>query len=66
MSCGVGDRHLSDLALLWLWHRLAAAALIRLLAGTSYAAGTALKKDKKGKKRQIKKYLINLVPLATA
>ena len=24
VSCGVGHRHGSDLALLWLWHRLAA------------------------------------------
>ena len=27
MSCSVGHRHSSDLALLWLWHRLAAVAL---------------------------------------
>jgi len=26
MSCGVGGRHNSDLALLWLWHRPAAMA----------------------------------------
>ena len=32
MSCGVGRRRGSDLALLWLWRRLAAAALIRPLA----------------------------------
>ena len=30
MSCGVG--HSSDLALLWLWRRLAAAAVTQLLA----------------------------------
>jgi len=49
MSCGVGHRHGSDLALLWLWHRLA--ALIQPLAWEPpYAAGAALKKtkDKKG------------------
>ena len=28
MSCGVGHRHGSDPALLWLWHRLAAVAHI--------------------------------------
>ena len=32
LSCGVGHRHGSDLALLWLWCRLEAAALIRPLA----------------------------------
>ena len=31
MSCGVGHRHGLDKALLWLWFRLAAAALIQLL-----------------------------------
>ena len=32
VSCGVGRRHGSDPALLWLWLRLAAEALIRPLA----------------------------------
>ena len=32
MSCGVAYRHGSDPALLWLWHELAAAALIGPLA----------------------------------
>ena len=32
MGCGACSRHGSDLVLLWLWHRLAAAALIRPLA----------------------------------
>ena len=32
MSCGVGDRCCSDLALLWLWHRPEAAAPIQPLA----------------------------------
>ena len=32
VSCGVGRRHGSDLALLWLWCRLAAVALIGALA----------------------------------
>uniref|UniRef100_A0A8D0Z604 Glycine cleavage system H protein n=1 Tax=Sus scrofa TaxID=9823 RepID=A0A8D0Z604_PIG len=33
MSCGVGCRHGSDPALLWLWHRPVATAPIRPLAG---------------------------------
>ena len=32
VNCGVGRRHNSDLALLWLWCRLAAAAPTRPLA----------------------------------
>ena len=48
MSCGVGYRHGSDVALLWLWCRLAAAAPIQSLAWElSYALGAALKKKKK-------------------
>ena len=51
LSCGVGHRRGSDLALLWLWHSLAAAAPIGLLAWEpSYAAGSGPKKDKKKKK----------------
>ena len=50
MSCGVGCRRSSDLALLWLWLRQAATALIRPLAWESpYALGVALEKDKKDK-----------------
>ena len=42
MSCGVGHRHSSDLALLWLWHRLVAIALIRPGAWEPpYAMGAA-------------------------
>ena len=49
-SCGVGHRRSSDLALLWLWHKLVAAVLIRPLAWEPpYATGEALKKDKKKK-----------------
>jgi len=50
MSCGVGHRRGSDLV--WLWCRLAAAALIQPLTWKlPYAAGAALKKKerKKGK-----------------
>ena len=45
MTCGVGPRHDSDLALLWLWCRLVATAPIRPLARElSYASGVALEK----------------------
>ena len=47
MSCGTGGRCGSDLALLWLWGRLAAVVPIRPLAWEPpYVAGTALKKKK--------------------
>ena len=45
VSCGVGRRRGLDPALLWLWGRLVATALIRPLAWQfSYAMGAALKK----------------------
>ena len=48
MSCGVECRHSSDPALLRLWHRLVAAALIRPPAWeSSYAAGATLKSKAK-------------------
>ena len=44
MSCGVDHKFSSDLALLWLWRRLAAAALMRPLAWElPYATRSALK-----------------------
>ena len=50
VSCGVGHRCGSDLALLWLWHRSAAATPIRPLAWKfPYATGAALKRKKKKK-----------------
>ena len=55
MNCGVGRRGGSDLALLWLWFRLACVAPTRPLAWEPlYAVGTVLKrqKDKKKKKRK--------------
>ena len=54
MSCGVGYRHGSDLALLWLWCRLAAIALIRPLAWEPpYAPGVALqRKARKGEREK--------------
>ena len=46
MSCGVGRRRGSDLALLWLWCGPAAVALIRpLVWELPYATGAALKKE---------------------
>ena len=52
MSCGVDCRCSSDLMLLWSWRRPAAIALIRPLAWKPpYAPGAALKKKKKGKKK---------------
>ena len=55
MSCGVGHRCGSDLTLLWLWRRLAAIALIGHLAwGPPYAAGAALKRQKRIKKKILK------------
>ena len=59
MSCGVGRRHGLDPALLWLWRRLAATALIRPLAREPpYAAGAAQEMAKRQKKkRNINSYL---------
>ena len=67
MTCGVVRRCASDLALLWLWHRLATVGLIRLLAWEPpYATGAALKRQKKKKdqkktKKKKKKSGLNLV-----
>ena len=56
MSCGVDHRCGSDLAWLWLWHRLAAIALIRPLTWEPpYAMGAALKKKDKSKKKKKRK-----------
>ena len=54
MSCAVGCRHGSDSALLWLWGRPAAVALIQPLAWVRpYAMGVALKRQKKKKRIQL-------------
>ena len=51
VSCGVGHKCGSDSALLWLWHRPAAAAPIQPLAWElSYAAAVVVKIKKKKKK----------------
>ena len=56
MSCGIGLRCGSDLALLWLWRRPAAIALIRPLAWEPpNAMGSALKRQKDQKKKKKKK-----------
>ena len=56
MSCGVGHRRGSDPALLWLWCRPAAVALIGSLAWEPpQAAGAALNRQKDKKKKKKKK-----------
>ena len=53
MSCGVDCRLGLDLALLWLWCRLAATAPIRPLAWEpQYATGAALKSKKEKRKKK--------------
>ena len=53
MSCGVGLRRSSDLALLWLWCRQVATALIRPLSWEPpYATGVTLKRQKKKQKKK--------------
>ena len=52
VNCGVSRRRGSAPALLWLWRRLVATALIQPLAWeTPYAAGAALEKARRKKKR---------------
>ena len=56
MSCGVGHRCSADPALLWLWRRLVATALIGPLAWEPpYAVGAALEKDKRTKQKRKRK-----------
>ena len=56
MSRGVACRRDLDPALLWLWHRSAATALIRPLAWEPpYAEGAALEKAKRQKDQKKKK-----------
>jgi len=55
MSSGVGCRHGLDMALLWLWHRLAATAPIQPLTWEPpYAVGVALKKEKRKKRKTLR------------
>ena len=51
MSYGVGHRRGSDLALMWLWCRPVATALIRPLAWEPHMLRVRSQKDKKKKKR---------------
>ena len=61
MSCGAGHRQGSDLVLLWLWRRPAAAAPIRSLAWEPpYAMGAVLKRQNKKKKKRKKKRKENI------
>ena len=54
----MGCRRGSDTALLWLWCRLAAAALVGLLGWEPlYATGAAQEKAKRQKKKKRKKML---------
>ena len=56
MSCGIGHRHGSDPALLWLWCRPEATAPTGPLAWESpYAAGAALEKAKRQKRKKERK-----------
>ena len=51
------DQWVKELVLLWLWHRLAAAALIRLLSWElPYAAGATLKKQTSKQQIHTKKH----------
>ena len=51
MSCGAGQTHGLDPMLLWLWHKLAATALIGPLAWEPpYASSAALKRKNKKQK----------------
>ena len=60
MSCGVGHRRGSGLALLWLWCRLAATAPIGPLARESpYAKGAAFKRQNKQTNKQNPKTVLS-------
>ena len=64
MSCGIGRRHSLDLALLWFWQRPASRGPIRPLAWEPpYAAGVALEKTKKTKKKGRKEKNVILMKL---
>ena len=63
MSCGVGRRHGSDLALLWLWCRPVATALIRPLAWEPPYATIAALKSKKKKKLNSKQITLRAKPI---
>ena len=61
MSCGIGHRRGSDPALLWLWHRMEAIALIRPLAWEPpHAVGAALEQAKRQKIKNKKRFIIKI------
>ena len=55
VSCGIGHRCSSDLALLWLRHRLAAAALTRSLAWELPYASDMAKEGREGGRNEGRK-----------
>ena len=57
MSCGVGRRRGSDLALLWLWHKLAGVALLHPKPGNLQNTPKKTKKKKKEEEEEVKKIL---------
>ena len=63
MSSGVSHRFGSDLALLWVWHRPAAVALIRrpLFWEPPYAASAALKSKKEKKEMAISIMVLSVI-----
>ena len=62
MNFGVGRRHSSDPAWLWLWRRPVATALIGSLAWEPpYASGVALKRPKKKKSASTENCIQSLV-----
>ena len=64
-SCSIDHKRGSDPALQWLWHRLAAAALVRPLAWEPpYAAGSALKRqNNQTKTKTLTRYLSSFLAL---
>ena len=58
VSCGGGRRHCSDPALLWLWRRPAAVALIQLLFWEPPCASGAAVKSKKEVQHELNSTLI--------
>ena len=61
MSYGVGHGHSLDLALLWLWCRPAAVALIRTLAWEPpHAEGAALQSKKKEREKERKVFHLDI------
>ena len=61
MSCGVGCRHSSDLAMLWLWGRPVPIAPVQPLASICRECGPKKTKKKKKKKERKKEKEMNEV-----